>query len=159
MKQYFFGAAIVLAAAACNGGGSHEGHEDHAAARKDGFSEKPATTEDSLYKLVIDGHDEAMARMGRIKGLKADVETKLDSVKKLPAGKLKEELTASYKLLGAKLDTAYQSMNNWMKHFDPDSAKADAAKRVAYLQGELDKVNKVKEAIAGSLSKADSLFK
>ena len=162
MKQYFFYVAMVLTVAACNGGDKHEGHEgheDHAAARKDGFSEKPVTLEDSLYKQVIAGHDEAMAKMGKIRGFQSTVKDQLDSLKKLPSGKLKEGLLADYKLLAAQLDTAYVGMNNWMEHFNPDSAKEDATKRIEYLQSELSKVSKVKEAIVSGLATADSVLK
>ena len=157
MKQYFFYAAAALAMAACNGG-STDGHENHAEARTDGFSDKAATAEDSLYNLVIAGHDEAMAKMGKIRGFRATAESRLDSLKKA-AGKDKESLVAAYKQVQAQLDTAYQGMNAWMEGFNPDSAKEDAAKRKEYLQSELDKVNKVKEAIFSSLSRADSTFK
>lgn len=158
MKQYIFVTALAIGLVACGGNGSHEGHEGHgdaAAERKDGFSDTGSTPEDSLYKLVIDGHDEAMAKMGKIRGAQASVEAKIDSLKKR---KGQELVQAAYKDVKTKLDAAYAGMNTWMEHFNPDSAKADAAKRLEYLQSELDKVTKVKTAITTGLAAADSVL-
>ena len=45
-----------------------------------------------------------------------------------------------------------------MEEFKADSLKGNTELRAAYLQSEKEKVTKVKEAILGSLQRADSLF-
>jgi hypothetical protein len=50
-------------------------------------------------------------------------------------------------------------MNKWMEEFNMDSALNNAEERIDYLGSEKLKVSKVKEAILGSLQKADSILK
>jgi hypothetical protein len=46
-----------------------------------------------------------------------------------------------------------------MEEFKADSAQNDKEKRVAYLEKEKDKVNRMKERVLSSISSADSIFK
>lgn len=153
MKRKLLAAAAFLALAACNN------EADHAAHRADGFSEKPANAEDSLYKLVMEGHDLAMGKMGKLKGFQDAAQKALDSLKKLPASKGTDSAQQQFKGLQEELNYAIYGMDTWMQEFNPDSAKDNNEKRLKYLQSELDKVNKVQEAIAGGLTKAGKMIK
>lgn len=127
--------------------------------RKDGFSQAPATKEDSLYEEVMKGHDIGMAAMGKIKGYQSQSQHALDSIAKLPTQKQQATYKQSVLSVQQALNNADSSMNDWMDKFSADSFENDKAKRVEYLESEKNKVNNVREMILSSLKKADSLFK
>lgn len=139
---------------ACNNGTDQSAHEGH------NTSMEPKTKEDSLYKDVMDGHNVVMPKIGKVKGYIALAQQQLDSLDKLPAKA--KAAAAGYKAtldsLIAELNTANQSMTQWMDEFVPDSLSEEAEKRIAYLEFEKVKVEKVKSNILGSLEKAEKLF-
>ncbi len=145
-------AVTALFAAACNDNTSEGG-------RADGFSDKPVTKEDSLYKQVMDGHDEAMMKMGRIRKYLVQITKEKDSIAKLPAKQQDQSYQQTLATLEQRLSTAEQRMNNWMENFNIDSAKDNAALRIQYLQSESGKVDSVKNLVLESVQQADSLFK
>jgi hypothetical protein len=126
--------------------------------RKDGFSETPATKEDSLYHDVMEGHDVGMAKMGKLRGYLKQVQQALDSVNKLPRAQQDEQYQQKLMDVQEDLNYAEYSMNTWMEEFKIDSGKGNPAVRLRYLEAEKVKVTKVKENILGSLSRADSLL-
>jgi hypothetical protein len=126
--------------------------------RKDGFSDSPKNKEDSLFHEVMNGHDIGMARMGRVSKYLARIQHALDSINKLPETKIDADYQQSLIDLQEDLNYAEYGMNTWMDGFKIDSAKGDMEKRIQYLQGEKEKVMKVKEAILGALQRADSIF-
>lgn len=115
---------------------------------------------DSLLEEVIAGHDVAMPKIKKLENLQKTVQGALDSLNKLPAAakaasaKYKESLTEAKQKLGE----ATASMEKWMNEFGYDSLKDNVAERVNYLKSELDKVTKMKDAVLGSIGKADSLL-
>lgn len=123
--------------------------------------EVPLTQVDSLMADVMDGHDVGMGKMGKLSTMQKEVKRVLDSIAQLPR---KASATAApYK---AKLDSvakelsyAGMAMDKWMEEFNMDSAVNNMEQRIKYLAGEKMKVGKVKQAILGSLQKADSLLK
>ena len=80
MKASLFLAAGILLLTACNSGDEHAGH------RMDGFSDVAKTPEDSLFKLVMEGHDVGMAKMGKIKEAQKLAQAALDSLNKTTGG-------------------------------------------------------------------------
>ena len=150
----FYSLVVVLSLLAGCKNDNHE-HED----RKDGFSETAKTPEDSLYQLVMDGHDAGMGKLGKIKAYLGQAKAGLDSVGKLKASPEKEKLQQAYMDIQEDLNYAEYGMNTWMEEFNPDSATGNPAARFQYLAGEKEKVDKVKESILVALQKADSLFK
>jgi hypothetical protein len=127
-----------------------------ATGRKDGFTKDLKSKKDSLYQDVMDGHDVGMAKMGKINGYLKTVTGSLDSAKKSKtAGKQHIALLESIK---ADLSQADYSMNRWMEEFKLDSAENNEAVRIAYLQSEKDKIDKIKERILNSIKRADSLY-
>lgn len=139
---------------ACNNGTDHSGHEGH------NTSMEPKTKEDSVYKDVMDGHNEVMPKIGKVKGYIALAKQQIDSIDKLPAKA--KAAAAGYKAtldsLVAELTTANQSMTQWMDEFVPDSLSEELEKRIGYLEAEKVKVEKVKSNILGSLEKAEKIF-
>lgn len=132
--------------------------ENESPNRTNGFTSNPKTKEDSLYKEVMDGHDIGMARMQKISKYLSRIKNDLDSVNRLPKRRGNMKYQQALIDLQEQLNYAEYSMNTWMNGFKIDSARGDTGKRIQYLEGEKDKVQKVKEAILGSLKKADSLF-
>ncbi|MEJ0102885.1 MAG: viral A-type inclusion protein [Bacteroidota bacterium] len=150
-KIVFFLVALTIIASACNNAHDH----DHA-------NNEPQTKQDSLLKEVLDGHDVAMKmQMTKMEKTKQGVQRLIDSVSKLPA-KANEALATYKEHLNEVLkDLSYadNAMNKWMNEFNYDSAKNNLEERIKYLTDEKLKVGHVKEAMLGSLQKADSLLK
>lgn len=147
-------AIALLVFGACKNSDSSKQNE-----RKDGYSEIPKNKEDSLFQEVMEGHNIGMARMILITKNLNRIQKALDSINKLPAAKVDEEYQQTLIDLQEDLNYAEYGMNTWMKEFKIDSAKENSEKRIQYLESEKIKVIKVKEAILGSLQRADSLFK
>ena len=126
--------------------------------RQDGYSKTAKNPADSLFEVVMDEHDEAMAKMGRIANYRKQVDRKLDSLNNLKtSGKAATE--KKFKDLGSELKQAEDRMNAWMHEFSIDSAQDDNDLRVKYLESEKTKVSKVKEEILAVVAKADSVLK
>ena len=109
----------------------------------------------------MDGHNVGMAKMSKIRTLQAEVKKVHDSIATLPAKAQQAATPLKIKLdsLAAELSYAEMAMDKWMMEFNMDSAKDNIENRIKYLTEEKLKVGKVKEAIIGSLAKADSLLK
>jgi len=121
----------------------------------------PKTATDSLMYDVMEGHNVAMGKMGKLRSMEKEVQNVIDSISKLPA-KTKTAL-APYKVkLDASLEelkSAQTGMDKWMDEFNMDSAINNMEERINYLANEKLKVTTVKESILTSLQKADSLIK
>ena len=126
--------------------------------RKNGFGDSPKNKEDSLFNDVINGHNIAMARMDRVSNYLIKIQKALDSINKLPEAKLDANYQQSLIDLQEDLNYASYGMNTWMLGFKIDTLKGDKDKRIQYLEGEKEKVMKVKEDILGALQRADSIF-
>lgn len=122
---------------------------------------KPKTQADSLYKDVMNGHDIGMAKMGKLTRAEQTTRRLLDSIEKLPAKAKQAAVPLKIKLDSLQKDLSYAefAMNKWMEEFNMDSAVNNVQERISYLSSEKLKVSKVKEAILGSLQKADSILK
>ena len=116
---------------------------------------------DSLQQEVMDGHDAAMPKSTKIPRLQEQAQRMIDSIAKLPAKAREAAAPLKVKLEGLvkELGDAYNAMDKWMVEFNMDSAKADIEQRIKYLTEEKLKVDKVKDAVLGSIAKADSLLK
>ena len=144
-------ALIIFVACNNNSGGEEKD-------RKDGFSNSPKNKEDSLFHEVMNGHDIAMPRMDRVSNYLIRIQKALDSINKLPEKNLDTEFQQTLIDLQEDLNYAEYGMNTWMDGFKIDSAKGDNEKRIQYLEGEKEKITKVKDAVLSGLQRADSLF-
>ncbi len=121
----------------------------------------PKTAADTLMHDVMDGHNEAMSRMGKLNTMEKGLQTIIDSIEKLPV-KTKRAL-APYKIqldsALKNLRSAKEGMEKWMDSFNMDSAITNMEQRMKYLADEKLKVTNVKENILNGLQKADSLLK
>lgn len=114
------------------------------------------TPVDSLFQQVMDGHDAAMAKMGKLKSYRKEFDKKADSLDKTKAP-AKKELVATYTEMSSQLKHAEDRMNAWMEGFSIDSATDDTNRRIQYLNDEKVKVDSVRQEILSVLAKADSL--
>ncbi|MBL7707425.1 MAG: viral A-type inclusion protein [Chitinophagaceae bacterium] len=121
----------------------------------------PKTEADSLMHDVMEGHDVGMGKMPKLSAAQKQAQQWLDSIAKLPAKaqQAAAPLKAKIDSLAKDLSYAEFAMNKWMEEFNMDSSLDNAEQRIKYLADEKMKVGKVKEAILGSLAKADSLLK
>ena len=122
-------------------------------------AEEVVTKEDSLYKEVIEGHDEGMMKMRRLLASQKAVQQALDSLNRNTKAKLNTVYIQQLEGLKEELAQAETNMNIWMESFSPDTMNSDKEKRVLYLEGEKAKVAKVNELINKSIGKTDSLLK
>lgn len=145
-------AVISMMVMACNNA------QENNAERKDGFTKDLKTKTDSLYHDVMEGHDIGMAKMGALKKYNGIAQSQIDSIRKLPADKQDKNYLQEVMTLQQQLVNAEKGMNDWMDGFNADSS-VGANASATYLQGEVLKVNVVRDNILGSLKKADSLLK
>jgi hypothetical protein len=103
----------------------------------------------ALYDQVMDIHDEVMPKAEDIYQLKKALQEKISSAPNLIAEK-KQEL----ELVIAQLDSADQSMMDWMHHFHPLPDSADQEKARAYLESEMERIKKVRELMNESIERA-----
>ncbi|RYY21319.1 MAG: viral A-type inclusion protein [Chitinophagaceae bacterium] len=124
--------------------------------RKDGYTKNLKSKQDSLFQEVMDGHDVGMAKMGQISGYLKTIKSSLDSTRKQKS--VNKNTITVLESVSADLSQADYSMNRWMEEFKLDSAENNEPVRIAYLESEKDKINKIKERILNSLKRADSLY-
>ena len=116
---------------------------------------------DSLEKDIDQLHGSAMGRNMQLRDVQKKVEAALDSISKLPAN-LKSAASPYQSRLDSllnRLKYADYAMETWMGEYKFDSFNNDVQKRMQYLESELSKIQKVKQAIVSSLQNADSVLK
>jgi len=146
--------SLISLLAAC-GGSEHKGHADRQA---------PKTSLDSLYDSIWDAHDAVMPKMSKIRGAQRRAGQLLDSINlalnkrsSMETPQEKSWKVALQELID-QLNYADYAMDRWMTEFNIDSAQQKGEARRPYLESEKVKVDKVKDGILRSLSRADSLF-
>jgi hypothetical protein len=152
MTKFLIGLGILfILVQAC------QDNTDTAAERKNGYTPVLKDRGDSLYHEVMKGHDTGMAKIGRLTGSIKRLNFDIDSLKK----QKKPDLKLQQVLVSVREDLvqAEYSMNTWMHEFVADSAQNDKEKRIAYLESEKIKVNKMKDRILSGLARFDSLYK
>jgi hypothetical protein len=125
---------------------------------KDGQLSKPESPADSLFHLVMEGHDEAMAKMGRLSSYAKIVQHRIDSLGKTGKGS-KKMLIDSLKNVHIDLKAAEGLMNEWMESFNMDSAQSKSEAALRYLEDQEGKVTEVKKRMTEVVAKADSILK
>jgi hypothetical protein len=131
----------LMTLASCAKTGKQEDHHD--------VTNTEENPNQALYDQVMDIHDEVMPKAEDIYQLKKELQEKIASSPNLIAEK-KQEL----ELAIAQLDSADQSMMDWMHHFHPLPDSADQEKARAYLESEMEKIKKVRELTNESIEKA-----
>lgn len=126
-----------------------------------GNEENKSSMSESLLDEVVAGHDVAMPKMLKLERLQKEARAAIDSLAKLPASTRSQNSGYASRLDSILKDLEYAdfAMNKWMTEFNYDSLKDNEPERIKYLEQEKVKVNKMKDAVLNSISKADSLLK
>jgi DNA repair ATPase RecN len=119
-------------------------------------ADAPKSKADSLMADVMDGHDAGMARYGRLKSRKNEIQAAIDSLSKLPNSEQVAKLKQNFSVIASELNDAIAAMDKWMEEFNMDSAVNNMEQRVNYLMNEKLKVGRVKDAMMKGLQEADS---
>lgn len=122
---------------------SNDDHHDH-----DGHDPEEGGNQ-ALYDEVMKVHDEVMPKMNDIYKLKGQLKERIDNTPGLAEGKKKE-----IESIIVRLDSASEGMMVWMRKFNPlpDSLGEEQAKE--YLEGEMEKIKKVREDVRKALEDA-----
>ncbi len=136
MRSLYYTLIIAALATSCGKSSDQHAHQ-HGAAESD-------STNTILYNQVMDIHDEVMPRMEDLYNLKKDLQTKLTSASAADQPAIAARI--------AKIDSASQLMMDWMHEFNPPADTANQEEARAYLEIEMEKVKKVKEAINETLA-------
>jgi Mg2+ and Co2+ transporter CorA len=134
----------LLFLSACTGKGSeHTGHGDH---DSDTDDDNPNT---ALYNQVMDVHDEIMPKMEDLYKLKKDIQNQIANSPDMVIEK-KHQLE---KVI-SNLDSAANSMMDWMHKFNPLPDSVDQEQARAYLESEMEKIKKVRDITYDALEQA-----
>jgi hypothetical protein len=99
-----------------------------------------------LYNDVMNIHDEVMPKMEDLYNMKKELQAKLkDSM----AISIEERVKMQSKV--SEIDSVGKMMMDWMHEFNPPEEGADKDETKVYLESEMEKVKKVKEAILTTL--------
>ncbi|RMG59728.1 MAG: hypothetical protein D6722_21815 [Bacteroidetes bacterium] len=116
--------------------------------------------EDAIGKLageVIAVHDEVMPMMGEIMQLRRTLGDSLQSLQ--AADPVDSALVEQFEEALSQLNTAKRSMEDWMHGYETPGEDMADAEALAYLKGEMVKVEQVKENMLTSVAFAKSLLK
>jgi len=142
-------ATAFCIAAACN---------NNQPAPQEAAASPAKTPEDSLYNLVMDLHDEAMPKMGKLMGYQKTIQQQIDSLKAM-----KSTATAStieqLQQLQLQLANAEKEMNDWMAQFEPDPKMPTTEERAKYFAEQESKAKKMRDDIFAALDSAAAKIK
>ena len=141
----FVSALLVGACGSKNQEHDHEHGHDHEHPAADG------SPNEVLGEEVMKVHDEVMPKMNDIYKLKEGLKKKLTEAGVADDKKKEIEQTIT------ELDAASESMMVWMRAFNPQPDSLDEEKTHAYLESEMEKVQKVKEDITQAIAKAEAI--
>lgn len=102
---------------------------------------------EALYHNVMDIHDEVMPRTEDLYKLKKRLQDSVAANPSMPA-----EAKAQLEQRIASLDSVNKMMMDWMHHFSPPADSVGQEVVREYLEGELEKIKEVREAILGIIA-------
>jgi HEPN domain-containing protein len=105
----------------------------------------------ALYEKVMDIHDAVMPKMNDLYKLKKKLQDKLNS--DLPEDKQKE-----IESLLAQIEAASEGMMVWMREFNPPGDEVSEEELREYLEGQMEKIKTVSDAIIEVLEKGKGEF-
>ena len=143
-SPYFLLLSLFFFAACGNKGTEHSGHDNHGTDPSDG--DNPNT---ALYNEVMEVHDEIMPKMEDIYKLKKEIQEQIANSPDIVAEK-KQQLEQ----VVSNLDSASNSMMDWMHRFNPLPDSIDQEQARAYLESEMEKIKKVRDLTYDALEKA-----
>jgi hypothetical protein len=151
-------AATMAVLAAC-GGGTNEAadHDEHAGHDHAGHSHNSAAGNKSEVELLredmIAFHDEAMPKMGKLKGYINTAKLAIDSLSKKTDGASKK-LKVDYENLLSELEAAQKGMNDWMDNIDIEPQNISQDSIIKYFEVEKAKAKTMRDNIFKALDQA-----
>jgi len=142
MKLRHLAFTLLVLAFACSKSDKHHGGQEE---EGDNATDSP---NEALYHQVMDIHDEVMPKMDDLYKLKRDLQEKIESTPDLVAEekkKLEDRI--------AHLDSTSQLMMEWMHQFNPLPDSTDQEEAREYLESEMEKIKKVKDAMLEAIEK------
>ncbi|MBZ0246419.1 MAG: hypothetical protein K8H85_10760 [Cyclobacteriaceae bacterium] len=103
----------------------------------------------ALYDQVMNLHDEVMPKMEDIYKIKSQLQEKIANSPDL----VKERKEALERMI-LTLDSANNSMMDWMHQFNPLPDSVDEEQSRAYLESQMEKIKEVKEIMITTLEEA-----
>lgn len=105
----------------------------------------------ALYNQVMDIHDEVMPKMDDLYKYKREFLERIANTPGMPP-----DQKLSLEKLISLLDSANQSMMNWMHNFNPPSDSVDRETTREYFETEMERIKKVRDLTNETLEKAKS---
>ncbi len=121
----------------------HDGHD----VASDAVESSP---NEALYNEVMKIHDEVMPKMNDIYKYQQELKEKIKSPD------ISEQQRKEFTALLNRLDSAGEGMMVWMRQFNPIPDSVGEEKARIYLEGEMEKVKRVREDIVQALEQAKS---
>ena len=143
MKSIFQVLFVTLLLAACTRPADTDHEHDSESADGDSPNE-------ALYNQVMDVHDEVMPKIEDIYKLKKTLQEEIANTPDMVVER-KQQLEA----IISNLDSASNSMMDWMHKFNPLPDSVDQEKAREYLESEIERIKKVKELMNESIEKAE----
>lgn len=137
LKQFLYLFAFSVILISCNQNKKEHHHE--------GGNADSGNPNQALYDQVMDIHDEVMPKMQDIYELKRKLQDSLAVAS--------EDKKIAYEQRIAALDSADHLMMDWMHKFNPLPDSADQEEAREYLESEMEKIKKVKEAMLEVIAK------
>jgi hypothetical protein len=126
---------IALAIVGCQKSEQAHQHEGNAT--------ESDSTNTILYNQVMDIHDEVMPVMEDLYNLKKDLQAKTATASADEKKKIDVKI--------AEIDSASMMMEDWMHEFNPPADTTDKEQIRAYLEGEMEKIKRVREAMLNAV--------
>jgi ribosome-associated translation inhibitor RaiA len=108
---------------------------------------------DKLFEEVMAYHDEAMPKIGKLRGYQTQAQAKIDSLA-AKSDAASKTIKAEYEALLAGLKRADKGMMDWMDTFNPEPDVADEAELKAYYEAEKVKAKAMRDDIFSVLDSA-----
>ncbi len=153
MKTTVWALLVLLSLAACKSTPKEETTPETSTA-----AAIPATLEDSMYKLVIAMHDEAMPKMNQLIGLQKTAQQQIDSLK-AAKNKANDLLLIRLEKVKLQLAAAEKGMNDWMAQFEPDPQQPTTEERGAYFKDQYEKAKVMRDNIFISLDSEAAIIR
>ena len=157
IKNTAFAVAMALLTACGGGTDDATAHDEHAGHDHSGHSHNAAAGNKSEAEMLRDDmiafHDEAMPKMGKLKGYINTAKLAIDSLSKKTDGTSKK-LKVDYENLLKGLERAEKGMNDWMDNIDIEPNGISQDSLIKYFGSEKAKAKAMRDDILNILDSA-----
>lgn len=153
LKLMILSLLFVGLSVACGNENDHKNHVGGKSMNEAAAPEMGAT--DLLFEEVVAMHDEAMPKMGKLKGYIKDLERKIDSLTNLQDASSKQ-LRGDYAKLLIGLQRAEKGMMDWMDDFQPEPDGISEDSLISYYGLEKVKAKAMRDDIFNMLDSAST---